>query len=271
MSETVRFASFHQSRVDAAHLDQIVWLLDMQAQLPSVRRLRERMRAALAIRPGERVLDVGSGTGSEAVELAAQASPGGEVIGLDPNPGMVGLARERTGGAADAAVRFVAGSVYGLPFPDAGFDAVRCERVYQHLDDPAAATAEIVRVLRPGGRVLLADSDWYTAITHPGDPAVVQAMREFLLIDTPNPASGRHLRGLLAAAGCTIDDIDSQAVIWDPRKFRAMYHELSRRAVDDRAITAEQHERFLADLEAGIAADDFHLSVTMFAVLAHKG
>lgn len=268
MSETARFPSFRQAPSDAAQLDELVWLLDMQAELPSVRRLRGDMRAALGVRSGQRVLDVGSGTGSEAVELAALVGPGGEAIGLDTNPGMVEMARERTAGTS---ARFVAGSVYDLPFPDGHFDAVRCERVYQHLDDPAAATAEIVRVLRAGGRVLLADSDWYTAIAHPGDPAVVQALREFLLIDTPNPASGRYLRGLLTAAGCAIDDVAAHTVVWEAEQFRAMYTELSRRAVDGRTITVEQREGFLADLDAGIAVGDFHLSVTMFAVLAHRG
>ena len=270
MSETARFPSSSQAPSDAAQLDELVWLLDMQAELPSVRRLRGDMRAALGVRSGQRVLDVGSGTASEAVELAALVGPGGEAIGLDTNPGMVEMARERT---ARTSARFVAGSVYDLPFPDGHFDAVRCERVYQHLDDPAAATAEdrAAGCCARAAGYLLADSDWYTAVAHPGDPAVVQALREFLLIDTPNPASGRYLRGLLTAAGCAIDDVAAHTVVWEAEQFRAMYTELSRRAVDGRTITVEQREGFLADLDAGIAVGDFHLSVTMFAVLAHRG
>lgn len=261
--------SFHADRVDSGQLDILVTILDLQAALPGIQRMRRWAHEVLAVTAGERALDIGSGTGSEVAHFAERVGPDGEAVGVDPNPVMVALARKRAE-AAGSTARFVDGSVYQLPFPDGMFDAIRCERVYQHLDDPAAATAEIVRVLRPGGRVLLIDSDWYTAITHPGDPAVVRAMSEVMLADTSNPGSGRRLRGYLAAAGCVIDDIGSEAVIWDAVSGAGLFRHMTNQAVERGAVTAEQQERFHLDLEHGFATEDYHLSVTMFAVLAHR-
>ncbi|MFF0490787.1 methyltransferase domain-containing protein [Nocardia sp. NPDC004068] len=258
--------SFHAS-ADTGRLDEQVWLLDVQDHVPGIRQLRDWSHAALDPRPGERVLDVGSGTGTEVLAAAARVGPTGTAVGVDPNPGMIELARAR---AAGAAVSFVPGSAYRLPFPDHSFDAVRCERVYQHLEDPRRATAEIIRVLRPGGRVVLIDTDWHTAIVHPADPMILTALHDFLLAGIPNPAAGRRLRGLLAAAGCVVDGVTAAAGVWEPDQFRPPYAELSRRAVAAGVIDAAQRERFLAGLDAGIAAGDHHVAVTLVAVLAHR-
>ncbi|WP_081511773.1 methyltransferase domain-containing protein [Nocardia donostiensis] len=249
----------------------LVGLLDLQAQLPSIQRIRRWGHEVLAVGQGERVLDIGSGTGSEVREFAERVGPDGEAVGVDPNPAMLAVARERTAAAGTQAgcVEFVEGSAYRLPFADGHFDAVRCERVYQHLDDPDAATAEIARVLHPGGRVLLIDSDWHTAILHPGDTDVVRRLSDVMLAATPNPASGRRLRGLLAAAGFVIDDMGSEAVIWEPETLRPFFAGMGETARDSGAITQQEHENLVATMDAGIAAGDYHLSVTMFAVLAH--
>ncbi|MEU6829138.1 methyltransferase domain-containing protein [Nocardia beijingensis] len=271
--------SFHTSAIPAdrsapAHdaddpMALLVGILDLQAALPGIRRMRRWGHDVLAVASGERALDIGAGTGSEVLEFARRVGPDGEAVGVDPNPAMLAVADARAE-AAGVRARFVEGTAYHLPFPDASFDAVRCERVYQHLDDPAAATAEIARVLRPGGRVLLIDSDWHTAIAHPGDDDVIARLRESMLATTPNPKSGRSLRGLLTAAGFAIDDVGSQAVIWDPETIRPLFAQMTERARAAGAITEQERTDLAAAMEAGIARGDYHLSVTMFAVLAHR-
>ncbi|MBF6219323.1 methyltransferase domain-containing protein [Nocardia abscessus] len=246
----------------------LVEILDLQAALPSIRRMRRWGHDALAVGPGERALDIGAGTGSEVLEFAERVGPDGEAVGVDPNPAMLAVAGARAE-AAGVRARFVEGTAYRLPFPDDSFDAVRCERVYQHLDDPAAATAEIARVLRPGGRALLIDSDWHTAIAHPGDDDVVARLSEAMLTTTPNPKSGRRLRGLLTAAGFAIDDMGSEAVIWDPETIRPLFAQMTERAHSDGVITEQERRDLAAAMEDGIARGDYHLSVTMFAVLGH--
>ncbi|MEU4313821.1 methyltransferase domain-containing protein [Nocardia sp. NPDC024068] len=246
----------------------LITMLDLQAELPGIRRMREWGNQVLAAGPGERALDVGSGTGSEVVDLAARVGTEGEAVGVEPNPAMLAVARERAA-AAGIRCRFVAGDAYRLPFDDDTFDAVRCERVYQHLDDPAAATAEIARVLRPGGRALLIDSDWQTAILHPGDTEVIARMTAAMLAATPNARAGRLLRGQLLAAGFEFDDMGSEAVIWDPVAVRPMFGQLGGSALATGVITEAEFEDLVTRIDAGIASGDHHLSVTMFAVLAH--
>ncbi|MCP9624429.1 methyltransferase domain-containing protein [Nocardia otitidiscaviarum] len=269
MTEHTAGPSFHADRIgDDEQQEFLVEVLDAQAALPGVRRLREWTRAALRIAAGDRTLDIGSGTGSEVLAMARPSGPGGAAVGVDPNPGMLAEARARAA-AAGIAAEFVEGNGYALPFPDDSFDAVRCERVFQHLDHPERATAEIARVLRPGGRVALVDSDWSTAIIHPGDPDVVAALLESWLSHTANRHSGRHLPGLLTAAGLTVDDIGADAVVWDRSFIDTMLTAGLDQAVAAGAVTPDQRDRFLSDLTRGAEVGDYHCSVTMFAVVAH--
>lgn len=96
-----------------------------------------------------RILDLGTGPGFLPLELVRR-SPELEVVGVDPSPGMVALARRLCGG-----VRFVVGGAYALPFPPSSFDMVVSVGVLHHLLDPRRALREIRRVLRPAGEAWL--------------------------------------------------------------------------------------------------------------------
>lgn len=108
--------------------------------------------------PLGRVLDIGTGTGRMLELLAPRISRG---IGVDASPEMLAVARDRIerAGAQHCQVRLA--DVHRLPFPSAtresGFDAAVIHQVLHYLDDPQAAVAEVARVLKPGGRLLIAD------------------------------------------------------------------------------------------------------------------
>lgn len=159
----------------------------------------ERMR----ISPGARVLDVGCGPGTDTIPLAGLVGVGGLVAGLDHDAEMVARADERAAAAGvSARVDHRQGDAYALPWESAGFDAVRSERLLQHLAEPERAVAEMVRVARPGGRVVLVDTDWGSRSVDAPEPETERKMARFLAEAlVANGYSGRRLYGLARRAG----------------------------------------------------------------------
>jgi len=263
-------SAFHAANSDPAVTDRMVLALDAQAANPGVRRLREWAHTHLAARPGERALDVGSGTGSETRVLAAAVAPDGAAIGLEPHPGLRARAEQRTADA-DSPARFLDGDALALPLPDADLDVVWCERVLQHLTDPARAVAEIARVLRPGGRVALLDTDWATFVLHPADPEIRPALASVTQATAATPDAGRRLASWVTAAGLTVDELGSEVLLHDPRSVSwPLVRGISTAALGRGLITEEQRDLLHADLAAAAEQGAFHLSVTMFAVVAHR-
>jgi ubiquinone/menaquinone biosynthesis C-methylase UbiE len=104
--------------------------------------------------PGERVLDVACGTGVLACAAHERVGAGGAVVGLDPNEQMLAVARRKSTG-----VEWKSGRAESLPFPDASFDRVVSQFGFMFFEDRPAALREMMRVLRPGGRLALAVCD----------------------------------------------------------------------------------------------------------------
>ena len=113
--------------------------------------LRRDLLALAGDLSGKRLLDIGSGTGSLAL-LAKKLQPGSEIFGLDGDPQILEIAREKAR-RHGLVVQFDRGLSFALPYPDESFDAVTTSMMLHHLDRGAKArtAAEIHRVLRPGG------------------------------------------------------------------------------------------------------------------------
>jgi ubiquinone/menaquinone biosynthesis C-methylase UbiE len=244
--------------------------LDAQDRADGVRRLRAWAQNALALRPGERVIDVGCGTGSQTQVLAAAVEPSGDALGIEASPALREVAEQRAE-AAGSPARFRDGDALALPLPDATADVVWCERVLQHLSEPDRAVGEMARVLRPGGRVALIDSDWATALLHPGDPEAVAALMSGALTAAANPYSGRRLLGQLSAAGLVIDDQGSQALLQDNSTVQwPLVRMMGESAVRRGRMTEAQREHLYEELADAAQRGALHMSVTMFAVVAHR-
>jgi arsenite methyltransferase len=158
---------------------------------------RRATLAALDLRPGERVVDVGCGPGYLCAEMA---EAGAEVTGVDPSAAMLALAERRGAG-----VSLLAGNALALPVEDDSFDAAVSTQVYEYVADIEGALAEARRVLRPGGRLLILDTDWDSIVWRSSDDArmerVLRAWDEHLV----DPHLPRRLPGLLRGGGFTLE------------------------------------------------------------------
>jgi ubiquinone/menaquinone biosynthesis C-methylase UbiE len=185
----------------------VVQKLDAVYKTRDVVRRRRLVRDAVAAAPGERIVDVGCGPGYYVAELAEEVGPEGAVVGVDPSAPMLAVAAERCEGLANTS--FEEGSAGELPVADASFDAAVSVQVMEYVPDVPAALADIRRVLRPGGRVVLWDVDWGTLSYHARDrdrsDRVLRAWDEHVA----HTSLPRTLAPQLRAAG--FEDVTMQA------------------------------------------------------------
>jgi ubiquinone/menaquinone biosynthesis C-methylase UbiE len=139
-----------------------------EAQKPrAIQASKRLMLERLVLEKGAAVLDVGCGPGTDVFDMVDLVGPAGRLVGLDASEVMIAEARRR---ATDlhVPITFEVGEVQALPFADATFNVCRAQRLLEHLPDAARAIGEMVRVTRPGGRILVFDFDWDTLIIdHP--------------------------------------------------------------------------------------------------------
>jgi SAM-dependent methyltransferase len=181
---------------------------------PDVVAQRNWTRKALALRPGEAVLDIGSGPGFLAAEMADEVGPSGRISGIDISKTMVATARERLAKSGLATpVEFQVGDATKLAFPNATFDAVVSTQVYEFVTDLFVAFAEANRVLRPGGRFLVVDTDWDSIVWHGADPTltarILKAWEEHLV----HAHLPRSLTSRLERGGFTVTVHDAYIVL----------------------------------------------------------
>jgi ubiquinone/menaquinone biosynthesis C-methylase UbiE len=154
-------------------------------------RLAEQVRDFVELRGDERALDVGTGAGALAFALAPLVR---EVVGLDPVPELLEFARVR----ALPNTEFVEGDGTALAFPGGSFDLVGTHRMLHHVAQPERILAELARVTRPGGRVLVVDQ------LASDDAAAAATLHEFETTRDPSHTrllTDRELRELFAASG----------------------------------------------------------------------
>jgi ubiquinone/menaquinone biosynthesis C-methylase UbiE len=153
---------------------------------------------------GGRALDVCCGTGDLALALSEAVGPTGEVVGLDFSEPMLEHARAKTA-ARGFDIEYVQGNALELPFEDASFDAVVTTQVYEYVSDVPKALREARRVLRPGARLLVLDTDWDSVVWHSSDPARMARILDVWNRHLADPYLPRRLPGMLRATGFRLD------------------------------------------------------------------
>lgn len=219
----------------------------------------------LAIGSDDTALDLGCGTGGELEALLLGLGPGGSLIGIDSDEEALRIARQRF---EDPRLRLLTGDAHALSLADDSLDRVYVDRTAQHLTAPMTAVREIRRVLRPGGRVVLAEPDWQTLIVDSPEPALADAYRQFIMDRViRNPRIGSELPRLVQEAGLQLataipvtaaytDAVEADRILGFAR--------VTQRAVAAGHLDEDDAERWLHHL----AGDTFFASLTIFITVA---
>lgn len=178
---------------------------------PDIVEQRARTLERLALQPGEGVVDLGCGPGLLVVEMASRVGPAGRVEGIDSSPHMLALATRRC--AALDNVRLQQADVTALPFGDGELDAAVSVQVYEFVPDARLALRELSRVLKPGGRALVIDTDWESCVWHSSDDTRMRRVLTCWEGHCPHPHLPRRLARLARAAGLTVASVGAIPIV----------------------------------------------------------
>lgn len=261
--EPVQFGRLSVWRDSAAHDDkqarEHASRLELRARADSEIAARDEYVSLLGVAPGERVLDVGCGSGAVTRTLAQRVAPRGRAVGVDMSPALLEVARELANEAGlGAAIDFKEGDCRALPFPDASFDVVVAATTLSHVPDVGRAIAEMVRVTRPGGRIGVFDVDGDMALfAHPDREATRRIVAAFSDQTWVNGWLMRELPFRLSDLGI----VDVRIRGFMPLESAGYYANRAQRsaelAAQTGAITADEQAQWLEAHQTALAAGRF--------------
>jgi ubiquinone/menaquinone biosynthesis C-methylase UbiE len=240
--------------------------LDSSRNLQGVKQEVQTRLRLLALAPGQRVIEVGSGTGDFAREIATVVAPTGSVTGIDLSAAMVATATERIVGTG-LPLTFQVGDAHHLDFPDQSFDRACAASFFIHVDDPVRVLQEMVRVIRPGGRIVVRESGPGAFTFFGADFHTTSALREVSARGWRNPWIGLQMLQLFRGAGLT--DLTVEPHLRTSTSLQAVlarrpYREIAERAIQDGIVEAEQMNAWWRSLEEADRAGIFFWEMTGF-------
>ena len=246
--------------------------LERMYQAPEVALQRAIVLHSMALRAGEVVLDVGPGPGFLATNMAAIVGASGVVSGIDQSEPMVALARTRC--QDQDWVDIQVGEATDLPYQSGIFDAAVSTQVYEYVDDIEIALTELCRVLRPGGRAFIVDTDWSSIVWNNSDPVRMQRVLEAWDQHLADPHLPATLTPKLKQAGFQVVRRDVHPMFnpeYSPDSYSAGILEGIRTFVPGRnGITTEEADAWAADLRALGEAGEYFFSVNRYLFQAIK-
>jgi ubiquinone/menaquinone biosynthesis C-methylase UbiE len=246
--------------------------LDLARSRSDIQAARQRGFELLSLEIGNQILDVGCGTGEETQALSTLVGPSGRAIGVDYSEAMVMTAQERSHGSG-LPIEFHQGDVLGLEFEDGSFDGTRAERLLMHLENPGLAMAEIVRVTKANGRVVITEPDLGTYAISGGDRVVTRKLLENMCDNRSNGWIGRMLPGLFKSCGLLdigIEPWTTTNISYDKVNESGILSRGLGKAVEDGAISATEAARWDDDMKLAEDAGVFFYAVTYFTVYGRK-
>ena len=239
---------------------------------PEIVRQRERTLEVISPQSGERIVDVGCGPGLLVHGLAEAVGNEGHVIGVDASSSMIALAENRC--SAWSNVTFVECDATDLAVDDASADAVACTQLLLYVYDVERAITEFSRILKPGGRVIIMETDWRSAVLHSDDEVLTEKIIEAWDRAVPSPRLPARLGPLLREAGFSSVQIDaipiiSTSAVMDEYAM-SMATQCAHAAREQGIIDKSQGREWIGSLAQLGAEDAFFFCVNRFLFSAMK-
>jgi len=240
---------------------------------PQVVAQRRRFRELVAARPGERGVDIGCGVGHLTCELANEVGPGGRVTGVDASADMLAGAaqRARTQGLEDR-IDLRQADATALGLPDASADFVVTAQTWSYVSDVIAAVAEAARVLRPGGRLAVLETDWDLCVYGSPDTSLMRRIFDgrwrFEHSHLP-----RELNRLCRDAGLTPTHAEGFALLetsYDPHSFGAGMLAIGRNAAVRHGVDRAAADAWVDDVIERGRRGDWYFCLNRFMFVATK-
>lgn len=240
--------------------------LDRFQAIAQVRGYKTRTYERLALTSGLTVLEVGGGTGDDAIGMAQRIAPDGRIVAVDIRRSLLDAARPRFESATGQPLASVCGTVLDLPFADATFHRCRADRVLQHVASPERAVAEMARVLRPAGSLLLCDTDWDTLVVDHPRRELTRLIVSAKSDDLASGTAGRALVRCCREAGLVDVGYEAFTLAFEDLELADAVVELraAARRVADRGL--QDVDAWLDDLSMRHQEGRFFCAVTGFGV-----
>jgi len=241
-------------------------------QNPDIVAQRAFLRAHLPIEMGSNVVDVGAGPGLLAKEIADDIGPNGHVIALDPSADMRAIAATRCRDFDN--IEVMDGEATALPLDDESQDVLIATQVLEYVSDVEGALREASRVLKPGGRIAVLDTEWESAITRSSDSARTRMVFDAWRNHFVQPDLPVRLPSLLEAArftelrtaGTAIINTAMSSTTYAGEVLNSIAKYIDRKSLVPAGVGAA----WLEEMRSLDASGDFFFSVTRYLFIAQK-
>jgi|SRR5271157_1003741 len=248
--------------------------LEERGRAPDQLQVNSALMNVLAPAPGDRLLEIGCGSGVLCRWMASAVAPNGRITGLDISPQLIGIARDYASGAVLAdIIQWCTGRAEALPFPLASFDGALAARLFLHVSNPNTILRELARVVRPGGKLVVMDWDFDTvAVDHSNRELTRRVLHWRCDHYGGNNWSGRQLWRQMASAGLSslkVVPIVSVASREQDSLTLSLFR-AAQVARDGGGITSSEHDAWVEELKSALTARSFFASIVYFIVVGER-
>lgn len=266
------FASDFENVDNTGVIQKFTQCLRLQQSLAFYQYYKKKTFDLLQLYEGASILEVGCGTGEDAIALAHRVGYQGKVVAVDRAQAMLDQA---IASARDLSltIEFVQADAQQLPFEANTFDGARVDRTLQHIAQPQKVITEMARVVRSEGRIVAMEPDWETFVVNSDQPAITRQLLNFWCDSFPVKWVGRNLSKYFRRAGLTDIQISPETLVITGFDLADQIFDLvqtAHRARELGVVSQGEAEDWLNELQALDQSKEFFCAFTAFIVSGEK-